>query len=78
MGIGYVWDYTGHLYKQDFSDELTKSRKIESLNETVLLFKNIYMQIEKVRHESLTCYKSNNCSELRSTFTTLDELMEEA
>lgn len=43
VGIGYVWDYTGHLYKQDFSDELIKSRKIESLNETVVLFRNIYM-----------------------------------
>lgn len=78
LGVGYVWDYTGHLYKQDFSDELIKSRKSESINETSTLFKNIYMHIEKIRHETQVCYRFNNCSEVRSTFDTLDELMEKA
>ena len=52
LGVGYVWDYTGHLYKQDFSNELIKSRKSESINETSTLFKDIYMHIEKIRHET--------------------------
>ena len=75
VGIGYVWDYMGHLYKQDYSDELIKSRKFENRKETAVLFREIYLQIELIREKSKTCYWSNTCDELRFEFTALDELL---